>query len=100
MTENFGQVILAANLTKMERAILDLLQDRTNSTVSRDEILALLKGNATHTIDSHIMAIRRKLANAGSTAKIETIARRGFVLLVDPIRESPGIGSSDFRDRP
>jgi DNA-binding response OmpR family regulator len=80
MTENFGRPILAPDLTKMERAILDLLQDRANSTVSKDEILALLKGNAAHTIDSHIMAIRRKLANADSTATIETIVRHGFVL--------------------
>jgi DNA-binding response OmpR family regulator len=82
MTDRVRAISDGANFTKTERAIFLLLAERANASVLRAELLAATKGGAPHTIDSHIMAIRRKLEKSGAAAKIETIVGQGFVLQI------------------
>jgi DNA-binding response OmpR family regulator len=80
MTEKPREVMIAAGLTKTEQAVFARLAVNEGSLVSRGELLAVLSGKASHTIDSHIMAIRRKLEKHGGSTTIETVMRSGFIL--------------------
>jgi DNA-binding response OmpR family regulator len=80
MAEVTAGIPVPANLTKTELAIFRYLAERANTRVSRDAILGVMKGRSAHTIDSHIMSIRRKSEQDGSSARIETLIGFGFVL--------------------
>lgn len=67
-------------LTRTESAVFQFLNRRPDALVTRDELLTAMKGQARHTIDSHIMAIRQKLRSAGATDTIETVKGTGFIL--------------------
>jgi DNA-binding response OmpR family regulator len=73
LTSSFG-------FSRTEQAIFARLAADANALVKRADLLAALRGNAPHTIDSHIMAIRRKLAQGGSELTIETVKGAGFIL--------------------
>jgi len=66
--------------SKTEMAIIDLLADSMGSVVSRESLLSNLRGAKSHTLDSHIMAIRRKLNESGDPYAIDTVPRVGFIL--------------------
>jgi DNA-binding response OmpR family regulator len=74
------ELVLTVGLTKTEQAIFVCLATKAEALVSREELLLLLKGRAPHTIDSHVMEIRRKLAQHGCAAKIVTVVGAGFIL--------------------
>lgn len=80
MTERAHELMLAIGLTKTEQAVFTSLAVKVEALVSREELLAILRGSASHTIDSHIMAIRRKLEKHGGAAKIDTVSGLGFIL--------------------
>jgi DNA-binding response OmpR family regulator len=80
MAENALHLALAAGLSKSQMAVFACLVARPGALVSRAEILAALKANAPHTIDSHIMEIRRKLERLGNGTTIETVKGSGFIL--------------------
>lgn len=83
MTEGLcGSVMKSAGLTKTEQVIFAYLVENANMRVSRHAILSVLKASAPHTIDSHIMAIRRKLQRSGARATVETVVGYGFILHV------------------
>ena len=82
MTDHVQGIIDGANLTRTERAIFLVLAKKANTQVSRAELLATMKGTSPHTIDSHIMAIRRKLQKSESAVEIKTVVGQGFVLQV------------------
>lgn len=82
VAENTRRLALTAGLTKTEQALFVCLASKAEALVSRTELLAVLKGNAPHTIDSHIMAIRRKLSKHGVAATINTVVGSGFILSV------------------
>lgn len=82
MPEVTEGIRIPTNLTKTESAIFRCLADRANTRVSREEILGVMKGRSAHTIDSHIMSIRRKLEQDDSSARIETLIGFGFLLHV------------------
>jgi DNA-binding response OmpR family regulator len=84
MTEKVRGVAVAADLTQTEQTVFARLADKPETLVLRAELLDLLKGCAPHTIDSHIMAIRRKLKRHGSDAKVETVVGSGFILRLRP----------------
>lgn len=69
-------------LTGMEFTLLSYLIERNNSAVSRNELLDKIWGfeNAVETraTDDMIKRIRKKLSDAGSSLKIETIWGYGF----------------------
>jgi DNA-binding response OmpR family regulator len=56
------------------------LAAKPDSLVTRDEILSVMRGKADHTVDSHIMAIRRKLAERRQGVTIQTVTGKGFIL--------------------
>jgi DNA-binding response OmpR family regulator len=72
--------VLAAGLSKTETAVFAGLAAKPNALVPRGELQAVLRGSSPHTIDSHIMAIRRKLAEHGQGLTIETVTGSGFIL--------------------
>jgi DNA-binding response OmpR family regulator len=78
--EKARELMLAAGLSKTEQAVFACLATKPNELVRRGEVLAVLKGSAAHTIDSHIMAIRRKLRHHGQDVSIETVTGLGFIL--------------------
>jgi DNA-binding response OmpR family regulator len=84
MTERVRGVGVAAGLTQTEQTVFARLADTAETLVLRAELLEVLKGCAPHTIDSHIMAIRRKLKRHGSDAKVETVVGSGFILRLRP----------------
>lgn len=88
MTESVCGVVVAAGLTQTEQTVLTRLASKPETLVLRAELLEVLKGCAPHTIDSHIMAIRRKLERHGSDAKIETVVGSGFILRLRPVSGS------------
>ncbi len=67
-------------LSATERAIFERIAEHPNQLVTRSALMAVLRGSSPRTIDSHIMAIRRKLQGLGSPATIETVKRQGFIL--------------------
>jgi DNA-binding winged helix-turn-helix (wHTH) protein len=69
-----------ANFSKTEKAIFDTLAGTMGNVVSREQLSSKLKGSRPHTLDSHIMAIRKKLADSGEPYAIETVPRVGFIL--------------------
>lgn len=70
------------NLTGMELSLLRYLADNRDRAVSREELLDKVWGFETHVAtratDDMIKRIRKKLAEAGSVLKIETIWGYGF----------------------
>ena len=76
-------VMRIGRLTNTEKAIFAYLADNANVRVARKDLLPILKGRASHTIDSHIMAIRRKLEKSGLQVTITTIIGYGFILNVE-----------------
>jgi hypothetical protein len=76
--EKARELMLAAGLSKTEQAVFARLATKPNSLVRREEVLAVLKGSATHTIDSHIMAIRRKIATPWSRRQYRDRNRIGL----------------------
>ena len=80
MTDQYYGLMTKAGLSKTESAIFRKLASRPNEVVSRDELVGLLKGTRPHTLDSHIMAIRKKIAQHDASVTIETITGSGFLL--------------------
>jgi DNA-binding response OmpR family regulator len=68
------------NLSRSERAIFGELLMRKNQLVARQDLLGLLRARSPHTIDSHIMMIRRKLSQNRSALRLETVRKSGFIL--------------------
>ena len=71
-------------LSNTEQRIFAQLASRPNALVTREELLSAMRGKAPHTIDSHIMGIRRKLESHRSSASIETVKGSGFILRLGP----------------
>lgn len=80
VTEKAREMMVIPGLTRTEQAVFACLAAKLGTVVSRGEVLAVLRGGAPHTVDSHIMAIRRKLEQNGGPAKIETVVGSGFIL--------------------
>ena len=83
MTTNARELMLTIGLTKTERAVFLCLAAKSEELVFRAELLAVMKGRASHTIDSHVMAIRRKLQKHQGAAKIVTVLGSGFILRLE-----------------
>lgn len=73
---------MTVNLTGMEFSLLSYLVENRNRAVSREELLGKVWGFETHVVtratDDMIKRIRKKLMEAGSVLKIETIWGYGF----------------------
>lgn len=82
MTQSLLTIMERAKFTNTERAIFGLLAANANASVTRTELLTTMKGTASHTIDSHIMAIRRKLKSCSAAVHIKTIVGQGFLLQI------------------
>lgn len=78
--DKIDELELAVGLSKTERAILTCLAENMNKLVPQEDLLMILKGGSSHTIDSHIMAIRRKLKDNGLALIVRTVRGSGFVL--------------------
>lgn len=85
MKENSGELerlAHAVGLSKTERAVFERLAADVNELVAREELLSILRGSSPHTIDSHIMAIRRKLQDNRLSLVVKTVKGSGFVLVM------------------
>lgn len=81
MLEDRPEAVAARlSLSSTERAIFLELFARRNELVARAELLEVVRAKAPHTIDSHIMAIRRKLVQHGAGMILETVRNSGFIL--------------------
>jgi len=78
--EEARELMLAAGLGRTQQAVFECLAAKPNALVRRADLLAVLKARSPHTIDSHIMEIRRKLRHHGQDAMIETVTGSGFIL--------------------
>jgi DNA-binding response OmpR family regulator len=82
-----GPGIKATRLTEKEAAILAYLQRGAGRAVPRDELLAQIWGYAdaiaTHTLETHIYRLRRKLAGDGSAPVPQLVSDgAGYRLIV------------------
>jgi DNA-binding response OmpR family regulator len=83
MNENLAQLrdlISSSGFSKTEQTIFMRLAETFDGLVMRGELLVLLKAGSPHTIDSHIMSIRRKLKDSGAAVVVRTVKGSGFVL--------------------
>ncbi len=80
MTPKAQELMLSLGLSRTEQAVFTRLASKPNALVSRGELLGVLRGSKSHTIDSHIMAIRRKLTERAPSVTIETVPKSGFIL--------------------
>ena len=74
------ELIDSGVFSKAQLAVFVCLAAKPNELVRREELLAVIKGRSSKTIDSHIMDIRRKLRQHRPNATIETITRSGYIL--------------------
>lgn len=79
-----GLIAAPSDLSRTERAVFARLAACADALVTRSDLLGVIRGNAPHTLDSHVMAIRRKLLQSGSPATIETVKGSGFILRLHP----------------
>jgi len=80
----------AVVLSDRERAVLDLLCERSGTVVSRSSLLWRVWSTRdlnAHVVDVTVGRLRRRLGPAGSA--IRTIARRGYLLDVTPATPPP-----------
>lgn len=68
-----GNISDHLNLSRTELAIFTQLFAKKNQLVARADLMSVLRGRSPHTIDSHIMEIRRKLSASGSGMQLETV---------------------------
>jgi DNA-binding response OmpR family regulator len=71
------------NLTSIEFKLLSTFAHAPDRVFSRDQLLDLVWGSATHitdrTVDTHVGHLRKKIANA--SVKIETVINEGYRLV-------------------
>jgi DNA-binding response OmpR family regulator len=75
----------AAQLTKKERELLNMLMQNPGRCISRDTLLRTIwnyaEGARTRTVDVHVQRLRRKLGR--EAASIKTIVRLGYCWFPD-----------------
>lgn len=83
MKDEADLVKYTIGLSRTESALFDRLATNANGVVSRAELMSVLRGNAPHTLDSHVMSIRRKLTHHEvHRVSIETVKGAGFILKI------------------
>ena len=80
-------------LSRREFDLLRAFLERPDDTLSREWILSEIWGSphfASNVVDQYVGYIRRKLADAGSGVRIETVRGVGFRLTAVPTPEADG----------
>lgn len=89
--ERAGQPL---RITRTEFALLELLFRNAGKPVSREAMLEHLWGarsGTSHTIDTHLWRLRKKLGDAGDTPRwIQNVAGFGYVLSPETARDARG----------
>ncbi|MDQ0612924.1 two-component system OmpR family response regulator [Microbacterium sp. W4I4] len=81
----------AVPLSRREFDLLRAFVERPNDTLAREWILSEVWGSphfASNVVDQYVGYIRRKLADAGSTVRIDTVRGVGFRVLAGPADEA------------
>lgn len=69
------------SLTSVEQKLLEILLNRINQTVSREELSALLELDNERSADVQITRLRKKLEQGETTQIIQTIRGKGYRLI-------------------
>jgi DNA-binding response OmpR family regulator len=84
LDDPISPLIRRIGLSRTQGRIFTLLASSAGVLVPRDKLLGVISGNSPHTLDSHIMEIRRKLKQHENSGSIETVKGSGFILRFGP----------------